>query len=383
MSTEVKKELHLEIAHVLFMDVVGFSKLLINDQSKILEQLNQLVRDTPHFREAEAAGKLIRLSTGDGIALVFSNSPEAPVECALEISKALKSYPDIQLRMGVHSGPINAVSDVNDRSNVTGAGINMAQRVMDCGDAGHILVSRHAAEDLEHYARWQPLLHDLGEYEVKHGVHVHVFNLYTDEVGNPQVPKKIKVAQQERATTASHAPASGFSAMSSGLDEFDLKLLDAVQRNNRLTARQLGEKICLSPAAVQRRLRRLRERKIIEAEVAVVSPDAVGRSLIAIVEVTLDTHVAKALEEFERAIQSAPEVMQGYLVTGNADFILLVTAKSMEDYNAFVLEFLSKKAHVKHFNTSVVIRRVKWGVALPTAPHPRTQTGRKQRQRGK
>ena len=382
MSTEAKKELHLEIAHVLFMDVVGFSKLLINDQSEILEQLNQLVRETPYFREAEAAGKLIRLSTGDGMALVFSNSPEAPVECAMEISKALKSYPDIQLRMGVHSGPINAVSDVNDRSNLTGAGINMAQRVMDCGDAGHILVSRRVAEDLEHYARWQPLLHDLGEYEVKHGVHVHVFNLYTDEVGNPQVPKKIKVAQ-ERAATASHAPPSGFSALSSGLDEFDLKLLDAVQRNNRLTASQLGEKICLSPAAVRHRLRRLRERKIIEAEVAIVSPDAVGRSLIAVVEVTLDTHVAKALEEFERAIQSAPEVMQGYLVTGNADFILLVTAKSMEDYNAFVLEFLSKKAHVKHFNTSVVIRRVKWGVALPTMPHPRTKTGRKQRQRGK
>jgi Lrp/AsnC family transcriptional regulator, leucine-responsive regulatory protein len=383
MSPERKPDLHLEIAHVLFMDVVGFSKLLINDQSKILEQLNQLVRETPHFRKAEAAGKLIRLSTGDGMALVFSNSPEAPVECALEISKALKSYPDIQLRMGVHSGPINAVSDVNDRSNVTGAGINMAQRVMDCGDAGHILVSRHVAEDLEHYARWQPLLHDLGECEVKHGVHVHVFNLYTDEVGNPQVPKKIKVAQQERAATASHAPPSGFSAMSRGLDEFDLKLLDAVQRNIRLTANQLGEKICLSPAAVQRRLRRLRERKIIEAEVAVVSPDAVGRSLIAIVEVTLDMHLAKTLEEFERAIQSAPEVMQGYYVTGNADFILIVTAKSMEDYNAFVLEFLSKKAHVKHFNTSVVMRRVKWGIALPTAPHPRTKTGRKQRQRGK
>jgi Lrp/AsnC family transcriptional regulator, leucine-responsive regulatory protein len=380
MSAEVKKELHLEIAHVLFMDVVGFSKLLINDQSEILEQLNQLVRETPYFREAEAAGKLIRLSTGDGMALVFSNSPEAPVECAMEISKALKSYPDIQVRMGVHSGPINAVSDVNDRSNVTGAGINIAQRVMDCGDAGHILVSRHVAEDLEHYARWQPLLHDLGECEVKHGVHVHVFNLYTDEVGNPQVPKKIKVTQQERAATASHAPPSGFSAMSSGLDEFDLKLLDAVQRNNRLTASQLGEKICLSPAAVRRRLRRLRERKITEAEVAVVSPDAVGRSLIAIVEVTLDTHVAKALEEFECAIQSAPEVMQGYLVTGNADFIL-VTAKSMEDYNAFVLEFLSTKAHVKHFNTSVVVHRVKWGVALPTAPHPRTKTGRKQRPR--
>jgi TolB-like protein/class 3 adenylate cyclase/Flp pilus assembly protein TadD len=197
MSAERKPDLHLEIAHVLFMDVVGFSKLLINDQSEILEQLNQLVRETPHFREAEAAGKLIRLSTGDGMALVFSNSPEAPVECALEISKTLKRYPEIQLRMGVHSGPVSALSDVNDRSNVTGAGINMAQRVMDCGDAGHILVSRHVAEDLEHYARWQPLLHDLGECEVKHGARVHVFNLYTDEVGNRGVPAKLKPIAQE------------------------------------------------------------------------------------------------------------------------------------------------------------------------------------------
>jgi TolB-like protein/class 3 adenylate cyclase/Tfp pilus assembly protein PilF len=202
MSAEVKKELHLEIAHVLFIDVVGFSKLLINDQSEILEQLNQLVRATPHFREAEAAGKLIRLSTGDGMALVFSNSAEAPVECALEISKALKRYPQIQLRMGVHSGPVNAVSDVNDRSNVTGAGINMAQRVMDCGDAGHILLSKHIAEDLEQYRQWQPRLHDLGECEVKHGVRVSVVNLYTDEVGNPEVPEKFKQTAGTRKTTA-------------------------------------------------------------------------------------------------------------------------------------------------------------------------------------
>jgi TolB-like protein/class 3 adenylate cyclase/Flp pilus assembly protein TadD len=202
MSAERKPDLHLEIAHVLFMDVVGFSKLLINDQSEILERLNQLVREAPHFRKAEAAGKLIRLSTGDGMALVFSNSPEAPVECALEITKTLKRYPEIQLRMGVHSGPVSALSDVNDRSNVTGAGINLAQRVMDCGDAGHILVSRHVAEDLEHYARWQPLLHDLGECEVKHGARVHVFNLYTDEVGNRDVPAKLKPIAQERAGKA-------------------------------------------------------------------------------------------------------------------------------------------------------------------------------------
>src|SRR5260370_19456354 len=211
MSPERKPDLHLEIAHVLFMDVVGFSKLLINDQSEILEQLNQLVRETPHFREAEAAGKLIRLSTGDGMALVFSNSPEAPVECALEISKALKRYPEIQLRMGVHSGPVSAVSDVNDRSNVTGAGINMAQRVMDCGDAGHILLSRRVAEDLEQYRQWQPHLHDLGECEVKHGVRVHVFNLYTDEVGNRDVPAKLK---QEAAVPKTTALVSGSAAKS-------------------------------------------------------------------------------------------------------------------------------------------------------------------------
>src|SRR5436305_11260430 len=200
MSLERKREdLHLEIAHVLFMDVVGFSKLLINDQSEILEKLNRLVRETPHFREAEAAGKLIRLATGDGMALVFSNSAEAPVECALEISKTLQSYPQIQLRMGVHSGPVNAVSDVNDRSNVTGAGINMAQRVMDCGDAGHILLSRHVAEDLEQYRQWRPLLHDLGTIEVKHGVGLGITNLYSEDVGNPQLPKRFEAQKKHRS----------------------------------------------------------------------------------------------------------------------------------------------------------------------------------------
>ena len=210
MSVERKPELHLEIAHVLFMDVVGFSKLLINDQSEILEQLNRLVRETPHFREAEAAGKLIRLATGDGMALVFSNSAEAPVECALEISEGLKTHPQIQLRMGIHSGPVNAVSDVNDRSNVTGAGINMAQRVMDCGDAGHILLSRHVAEDLEQYRQWQPCLHDLGECEVKHGARVHVFNLYTDGVGNPEVPEKLQQAKAKEQTLPGAATSAKF-----------------------------------------------------------------------------------------------------------------------------------------------------------------------------
>src|SRR5947207_3931590 len=218
MSSKGKPELHLEIAHVLFMDVVGFSKLLINDQSELLEQLNQVVRDTSHFREAEASGKLIRLPTGDGMALVFLNHAEAPVECALEISEALQTYPQIQLRMGVHSGPINPVSDVNDRANVTGAGINMAQRVMDCGDAGHILLSRRAAEDLEQYRQWQPCLHDLGECEVKHGVRFHVFNLYTDGVGNPEVPEKLQQAKAKEQTlpAAAAAAASATSAKFAG-----------------------------------------------------------------------------------------------------------------------------------------------------------------------
>ena len=153
--------------------------------------------------------------------------------------------------------------------------------------------------------------------------------------------------------------------MNDGLDEFDLKLLDAVQRNNRLTAAQLAEKVCLSPSAVQRRLNRLRERKVIEAEVAIVSPEALGQTLTAIVQVTLDTDRQKVVEEFQRAVQTAPEVMQAYYVTGNADYILVVTAKNMADYEAFARKFLSQRPHVKYFRTSIVMRRVKQGMTLP------------------
>ena len=214
MSAEVKKEIQIEIAHVLFIDIVGYSKLLINEQHELLQELNQIVRTTEAFRVAEAAGKLIRLPTGDGMALAFATTPEAPVQCALEISKALKSHPELRVRMGIHSGPVSGLSDVNDRSNIAGAGINMAQRVMDCGNAGHILVSRRAAEDLEQYRRWQPCLHDLGECEVKHGVRVSVVNLYTEEFGNPALPEKFKTAQQ----TASPAPARrGFSLIALGI----------------------------------------------------------------------------------------------------------------------------------------------------------------------
>src|SRR3984893_16458256 len=194
MSSEVKKEIGLEIGHVLFIDIVGYSRLLMNEQRALLDALNQIVRGTEEFRSAEAARRLIKIPTGDGMALVFYNSPEAPVECALEISRALKNHPEVRLRMGVHSGPVSGVVDVNERANITGAGINIAQRVMDCGDAGHILISKHAAEDLEEYEHWQPHLHDLGECEVKHGVRVHVVNLYTDELGNPEMPEKFKQA---------------------------------------------------------------------------------------------------------------------------------------------------------------------------------------------
>ena len=202
MPNEQKSKLRLEIAHVLFIDIVGYSKLLLNQQSSSLRELNEIVSGTAHFREAEAEGKLIRLPTGDGMALVFRTNPEAPAHCALEISEALKGHPNIRLRMGVHSGPVQAVTDVNQRSNIAGAGINMAQRVMDCGDAGHILLSKHVAEDLEQDEYWQPHLHDLGECEVKHGARVHVFNLYTDGVGNPEVPEKFKAASVAAAASA-------------------------------------------------------------------------------------------------------------------------------------------------------------------------------------
>jgi len=196
--SELKSDPQLEIAHVLFIDIVGSSKLLTNEQSELLRRLNQIVRSTEQFRAAEAAGKLIRLPTGDGMALAFFSSPEAPVRCALEISKALQNYPKLQLRMGVHSGPVDAVVDVNDRSNIAGAGISMAQRVMDCADAGHILISKRIAEDLAQYSKWQPHLHDLGECEVKHGAKIDIVNVYTDELGNPATPDKLK---QQRGKT--------------------------------------------------------------------------------------------------------------------------------------------------------------------------------------
>ena len=191
MNAELETDAQLEIGHVLFMDIVGFSKLLVNQQTECSHRLNQIVRNTEQFRAAEGAGRLIRLPTGDGMVLVFFTSPEAPARCAMEIARLLKGV-SFGLRMGIHSGPVDRVSDVNDRSNLAGTGINMAQRVMDCGDAGHILVSKRVAEDLEQHSRWRPRLHHLGEFEVKHAVRIDIVNLYTDEVGNPALPEKLK-----------------------------------------------------------------------------------------------------------------------------------------------------------------------------------------------
>jgi TolB-like protein/class 3 adenylate cyclase/Flp pilus assembly protein TadD len=195
---ESNLDLRLEIAHVLFIDIVGYSKLLIDDQRELQEQLNQIVRGTAQCGAAEAEAKLVRLPTGDGMALVFFTSAEAPVQCALEISEALQSHPQLQVRMGINTGPVSGIADVNDRSNVAGAGINIAQRVMDCGDAGHILLSKRAAEDLLQYRQWQPQLHDLGEFELKHGLKVSIVNLYTEKFGNPHLPEKLKQEIRKR-----------------------------------------------------------------------------------------------------------------------------------------------------------------------------------------
>ena len=195
MASELKPHLHLEVGHILFLDIAGYSKLLADEQKELVQELNQIVRATKQFQAAEAEGRLTRLPTGDGIVLVFMNNPEAPVECALEISQKLQNRPQLKLRMGIHSGPVNPVADVNNQANLAGAGINIAQRVMSCGDAGHILLSKHFAEDLEHYAHWRSYLHNVGEVQTKHGAKIQLVNLYTDQLGNTALPAKLKQAR--------------------------------------------------------------------------------------------------------------------------------------------------------------------------------------------
>jgi TolB-like protein/class 3 adenylate cyclase/Flp pilus assembly protein TadD len=233
VTAEASSDSDLEIAHVLFMDIVGYSRLLTDQQRELLNELNKIVRETPQFKQAEAAGKLIRLPTGDGMALAFFTNPETALKCAIEISKAVgQALPPVRqsdglvqgraeenqgqagtlalhLRMGLHSGPVSGVTDVNDRSNVAGVGINIAQRVMDCGDAGHILLSRRIADDLAQQSRWRSSLHELGPVEVKHGVKVEIVNFYTDEVGNPELPDKIKRAQEEQRAVDHRAASVG------------------------------------------------------------------------------------------------------------------------------------------------------------------------------
>jgi TolB-like protein/class 3 adenylate cyclase/Tfp pilus assembly protein PilF len=213
VSAEAKKEIGLEIGHVLFIDIVGYSKLLINEQSEQMQKLREIVRGTEQFRIAEAAGKLLRLPTGDGGALVFRTSPDAPVLCALAISQELKSHPELRVRMGIHSGPVNEITDLNEQANIAGAGINIAQRVMNCGDAGHILLSKHVAEDLEQYRQLQPHLHDLGSCEVKHGVRVSVVNLYDDQFGNAKLPRIFETVQKRRTRLRWTATAAALLAL--------------------------------------------------------------------------------------------------------------------------------------------------------------------------
>jgi TolB-like protein/Flp pilus assembly protein TadD len=241
MSSSAESRSHLEIGHVLFMDVVGYSKLLMNEQRDIQEQLTQVVRATEQFRVAETTGKLIRLPTGDGMALVFFNSPEAPVRCALEISEALQSFPHLKLRMGIHSGPVSGVTDVNERSNIAGPGVNTAQRVMDCGDAGHILLSKRVADDLAQDGQWRPQLYELGECRVKHGVGISIVNLYTAKLGNPELPAKLRLSRKQ-ATTSKVKRKGLFIAGGVLLTVLLALLLYKLQPSRYSTARDVAEK---------------------------------------------------------------------------------------------------------------------------------------------
>src|SRR5216684_1418270 len=257
MASEVKKEIAFEIGHVLFIDIVGYSKLLINEQTEQIQKLKEVVRGTEQFRLAETEGKLLRLPTGDGGALVFRTSPEAPALCALEISKALKSHPELRVRMGIHSGPVQEVTDLSEQANIVGAGINIAQRVMDCADAGHILLSKRVADDLEHYGRWRPLLHELGPYEVKHGAILSLINLYTDELGNPETPEKIKKGQaRETGTEVASRPLRKSIAVlpfeNLSEDKANAYFADGIQEEILTRLSKIGELKVISRTSTQR-----------------------------------------------------------------------------------------------------------------------------------
>jgi TolB-like protein/Tfp pilus assembly protein PilF len=250
-------DVKFEIGHVLFVDIVGYSKLLIHEQSERLKKLREIARGTEQFRAAQAEGKLLRLPTGDGGALVFRDNPEMPVACAMEISKALKNHPDLCVRMGIHSGPVKEVTDLNEQANIAGAGINMAQRVMDCGDAGHILLSKHVADDLEQYGRWRPLLHDLGTCEVKHGATVGIVNLYSDEIGNPETPKKFKGTEtpEKRVGTGRPIPRKSIAVLpfeNLSEDKANVYFADGIQEEILTLLSRIGDLKVISRTSTQR-----------------------------------------------------------------------------------------------------------------------------------
>src|SRR5438876_9219968 len=257
MPPELASEVKLEIGHVLFIDIVGYSKLLIHEQSEQLQKLREIVRATEPFRAAQAEGKLLRLPTGDGGALVFRTTPEAPVACAMEISKALKNHPDLRVRMGVHSGPVKEVTDLNEQANIAGAGINVAQRVMDCGDAGHILLSKRVADDLEQYGQWRPLLHELGTCEVKHGATLAIVNLYSDEIGNPETPKKFKGGEArekrpEASTTVLRKSIAVLPFENLSEDKANAYFADGIQEEILTRLSRIGDLKVISRTSTQR-----------------------------------------------------------------------------------------------------------------------------------
>jgi len=249
MPDEQKTKLRLEIAHVLFIDIVGYSKLRTTEQSAHIEKLRKIVRGTDQFHTAEAEGKLLRLPTGDGGALVFRNL-EAPVLCAVEIANALRDHPELRVRMGIHSGPVNEVTDLNEQANIAGAGINIAQRVMDSGDAGHILVSKHVAEDLEQYDQWQPYLHDLGECEIKHGERLNLVNFYNHEIGNSAMPNKFSKSDKAAAAAATEAGRSRYSRIAFGIGALTIVVATALFFASRTAFRTAAGRVEPAPGSV-------------------------------------------------------------------------------------------------------------------------------------
>jgi hypothetical protein len=243
----------VEIAYSLFIDMVGYSLGSMEQQQRSVQNLREIVRTTPAFLSAESSGDLIRLDRGDGIALIFFRDLIAPLQCAVEIARALRQHPDLQLRMGIHSGPVTrGIIDISNHENVYGDGLNIAQRVMDCGDAGHILLSQRSADDLRQFEMWADGLHDLGEVEVKHGMRLHLYNYYDGEVGNPAMPQRLanagKVEAQEPAATPTRDSVGGAVPLDSEYyiaRPVDAEFIRAVSRQESIVlvkgARQMGK----------------------------------------------------------------------------------------------------------------------------------------------